>query len=739
MMKHAGWLRALCVVGLMAALPLVAAKPRIAVLSTGHQHADEFDAALKTLGLTADRYDPELKDFYAKLPSYDLLLVAPLFTPKADVDAAAFKKWLGAGGMIATSQHDLGFLAKKDSDFDAGAWGNCNSSQWEVKGWSKDADPPHPLNFFPNALKKPNSWPHYKKWSLKRSSAWEVVSRCSEGYPETFARRFGKGLVYVTALREGSTAELENWLANLALARAGLKLKDFSMTPAAVGPGKLSMTFAAAPAEPVTIAYEAAARDGSDVQRFEAKVEGTACELPFHISLRGPATIRLSANGNTLFERPVVLPRELNIAPRAERGILSTVRRLPDVRFAVLLAPDTDEIDGDRLTVDVMDAAGRTVGSAACGVAATNLDFDIAVPMDRSLPAGVYTAKARLARGFFKKDYTAGTSLTLLAPREAQALIDEDNTFLVAGKPFFPLGIYHAAPDQYPRLKEIGLNTVHFWTWYGKKGMDAARAAGLRVLFEMNWKGPQVCRDNVKAYGDHPAMLMWYILDEPTENSEGQALELRDAYHAADTNHPTYLASCRPDLFGLQSGWCDVFAHDPYGGPQNCADWMAKAAMATCGRKPIVCVPPSFGGESNGVLRVTAYLAVAHDARGIIWYPWCQVGGGPVGIGLKNHPQEQEELKRIVSELTTLTPALVATDRRPFVQGDIHAILCTVGKERTLILANGVAKETVAELVLPELAGVAEVAGVFDGAKVPVKDGKLPLKLEPYGTRAFRW
>gem|GEM_PF-4146835 len=31
--------------------------------------------------------------------------------------------------------------------------------------------------------------------------------------------------------------------------------------------------------------------------------------------------------------------------------------------------------------------------------------------------------------------------------------------------PFFPMGIYHVKPEDYPRMQEIGFNTVQFWMW----------------------------------------------------------------------------------------------------------------------------------------------------------------------------------------------------------------------------------------------------------------------------------
>ena len=60
-------------------------KPRVALLlNTKAPHSEEFDAALESLGWTAERFTGSPEDMDAlpdRLGDFDLIIVAPLFGP----------------------------------------------------------------------------------------------------------------------------------------------------------------------------------------------------------------------------------------------------------------------------------------------------------------------------------------------------------------------------------------------------------------------------------------------------------------------------------------------------------------------------------------------------------------------------------------------------------------------------------------------------------------------------------
>ena len=735
-----------------------AQKPRVALLqSSDGRHQDEFDSALNTLGWSADRYACNADSMNAlagKLRDYDLLLTAPLFNlsnaPLLPGNARqSYMRFLQDGGLLAVTDGSYpgirAWLADINPAFGGLEAGTCNSSQWGVNGVTTDAEPSHPLRFFPSQISEPNSWPHFLK--PPKDTPWRVVATCSEGFPVTFAQPVGRGMVSLSALRQPSAKQLGNFYACLQLSRAGIALKSFEMPAPAVGAGVLRLELAGSEtAEPCGFAYEVVPENGPP-QRFEKAVAGATFELPYRIALRGPITARLlftrGGQEMLLFSRKALLPPLLTVTPNAYRGLLSTARRLPTVSFGIGLAFDQENLVGATVVLTVLDPRGNRVAETNATLAARSakLVYRQPLPLDPSLAAGSYTVRAALVSGT-KTLATSEAPFKILAPLPTQTIVDENNTLLVNGKPFFPLGLYHVSPSNYTDVASLGINTVQFWTWDDQRGLDLAAVHGLKAIFELNHKSAQIVRDVVAKFGADPAVLLWYGLDEPAEGSYGLAETMRDAFHACDDQHPVYSVSCRPDAFAEQAAFADVFAHDPYGKPQKAVDWMIQSVAAVENRKPVICVPGVFGKETAEELRATAYLALAHDARGVIWYPWNQMGGGPLGIGLKNSPEQQAVIKQLCSEINALEPALTAPVRYPFSSNDgkLHGILCVRLPQRVLLLVNSTPEKIEAEAVIPGAENISKGFRDFfkkrDGV-LSVTSGKFRIALEPYETRVY--
>jgi len=740
------------------ALVAEAKEPRVALLlSADGRHHDEFDRALKTLGWSADRYPckpDNMKTLAGKLSDYDLLLAAPLFSlnkeaPLSQEQRAAFRKFLQDGGVLAVTDGSYEgvreWLASIDPRFGGLESGKCNSSQWAVNGVTEDADPPHPLRFFPSRINEPNSWPHFHH--PPQSSSWQVVAKCSEGHPVTFAQTVGKGFVSLSALRQPSAKQLSNFYACAQLSRAGIALQSFEMTDLAVGEGRIRLQFANhGVKEKCGVVYEVVSEDGPK-QRFEQDVSSATFELPYRIKKRGLVTTRLlfkrGEQETLLFSNEAVLPPLLTVKPNAYRGILSTARRLPTVNFGVELAPDEEELVGATVKLTAFDSQGKQIAEAETTLGGKDqpLVYWQPLQLQSSLPAGDYTVRAVLAND---KQIVAESeaAFKILAPQQGQTIIDEDNTLLVNGKAFFPLGLYHVKPADYVEVAALGINTVQYWTWDGQAGLDQASKHNLKAVFELNHKSEQIVRDVVAQYGRRSEVLMWYGLDEPAEGSYGLAATMRETFHACDDQRPVYMVSCRPDVFAEQAAFADVFAHDPYGKPEKTLDWMIKANVAVDHRKPVVCVPGVFGKETPEELRAAAYIALANDARGILWYPWQQVGGGPLGVGLKNSAEHQAVIKQLCSEIRALEPALTTPGRHPFssVDGKLRGIYCPKPPQRYLLVVNATPHQLKTEAVIPNAEDVSQEFRDFFKERdevLPVQSGKFQISLKPYETRVY--
>ena len=731
-------------------------KPRVGILlAADGRHRDEFDGALKTLGWSAERFPstPEvMRSLPDKLPALDMLIVAPLFNLDGKglpgEDRGKYLKFLEGGGMIAVTDGSYAgvraWLADIDPALGGLEEGKCNSSQWAVLGATVDGEPAHPLRFFPSRITEPNSWPHFHKPAT--DSKWQVVAKCSEGFPVTFVQKIGKGFVTLSALRQPSAEQLGNFHSCLLLNRAGIALESFDLPKPAMGEGRLRLELAGgAPPESGGFIYEITAADGR-VERFEKDITGEVFELPYRFTQRGPVKTRLifkrGAQQFPLASHEAELPALLVVKPNAYRGILSTARRFPAVNFGVELAPFKEDLVGAGVRVSVLDAKGSEVGAASRKLEGTGIrSFQQPVALEPALPEGDYKVRAALSMDG-KKLAEAETAIRILAPREAQTIADEDRTLLVNGKPFFPLGLYHVNKADYPQVAKLGINTVQFWTWDGRDGLERAAAAGLKVIFELNHKNAEIVTDVVSQYAANPAILMWYGLDEPAEASHGLAEVMLGTFREKDDQHPVYMVSCRPDIFREQAKFGDVFAHDPYGSPQKALDWMRKANAAVDHRKAVIVVPGVFGKETAAELRATAYLSLANDARGIMWYPWSQTGGGPAGIGLKNSAEQQAVIKELCSEIRTLHPALTAPVRVPFQSGDgkLQGIYCRNGSRQYVLIVNSTMEEIDSEATIPGDGRIDRTLQDLFGKredKLTITQSRLRISLRPYETRVY--
>ena len=776
----------------LVAAGTIAMAQNIAVLKGRGNHDNEFDAAFATLGWKPAYFActaEGMADFTSAADRYDLALAVPLFNyagdkwmlPKDATDGPAIKRWIEKGGVLVMTDGSYGqireWLASIDPAFGGVKDGKCTSSQWAVLGHVRNADPLDPLRCFPNTITEGDHWGHFD--DLPAGSRWRPVAFCSEGKPVVLVQNVGKGQLVLSALRQPSAKTLENYYANSQLLKSGLSVRDFSLTDLAVGQGRLELALHKDAPAGSSVTYEIVPEKGRP-HAFTTNLVGKACALDFAVALRGPVAASLHLDTptgrKTLFRRAATLPELLAVSPNAYRGILSTKRRTEEVSFKVSLAPAGEDVANATIALSVHDSASNQVFAAEVPGPTNSVPVEMWVPLalPRDLSAGGYVLRSQLTKGRLRAQ--AETAFEILAPRLAQAVIDEDRTFLVNGKPFFPLGIYHIGPEDFPVAADIGFNTVQFWKWHvgddghgAPLGLHKASANKLRCVFESNHSGEQIWKSCAEQYGIHPALLMWYVADEPAEGSEAKLKEVNDAWHRYDKHHPTYLVSCRPDIFDVHARYADVFAFDPYGSsktPYDAVDkavnWLRAATQATGGRQPLVVVPWATPADP-GVLRPLAYASLAHDARGIIWYCWKQAGGGPLGIGLHNSLAHQEEFRKLVAEVKTLSPGLLSTVRRPFEEGVIHGTVCGENSgNRFVILVNVSGEPVDADFAVPELAKVKQVrlpfapklekqdaqgkvvldkqgGAVLEEQPVAIADGRIQRQFKPYETLVYRW
>ena len=114
---------------------------------------------------------------------------------------------------------------------------------------------------------------------------------------------------------------------------------------------------------------------------------------------------------------------------------------------------------------------------------------------------------------------------------------------------------------------------------------------------------------------------------------------------------------------------------DPYTSSAQALEWCRRAQKEVAGdlHKPVVVIP--WADSKPGDIPFQAWIAIVHDARGIIWYCWSQVGGGPSGVGIWDKPEKQAIYKELLPLIKTVQPGITSVQRRCFEAGDLHGIV----------------------------------------------------------------
>jgi hypothetical protein len=721
-------------------------------------HNDEFDNSLKELGWQFTKYastKEDLSKLTGELKKYDMALVCPLFNygyadPYLPVKyAPALMRFVRDGGALvltdAVYESHLAWLPIMDSGLTASLEG-CNS---QIDAFC--TEPVSPFNNVPNILRINRTFNHYK---LPKNTKWEIVARCgSHQAPAVLVRRIGKGFIYVTSFRHPNVQLLENMRANLELSRMGLQVEKFNMSALKVGAGEIEMTLKNFTNSPVDIhsKFTVIPKDSKNSPINIAKEikiaakKDTALSIPYDIPLRGTVnaqlTITSGENEAILLNRQITLPDLLTVNPPRYRAMAleSDLQKNGQIIAGAKIAPYREKLETLRLKTRVTTAIGATVGQVD-ERAVKELEFKLPLKTGK-LKAGEYTIHSELTGpdGVSEKK---SAKFRVVKDSECPVFINDDANIIVDGKPFFPIGIYHVNPLDYKEVASLGLNTIQVWSWDGTQAVDYAKKCGLYSIWEQNHrKNTKVIHENVPLLKNKSGMLFWYSLDEPYEADFPVAKAVTAAYHKADVGHPTFMVSCRPELFADHAETADIMAVDPYPYPTRpltlVSDWMDGAWKAVKGEQPVICVPQSFGIEPVPEFRVMTYLGLVHEARGIIWYPWQENDKE----GMKYNPTLKKACQQLVGEIKKLAPALLnPKGRRPLLlaDGKIHAMFCAdPDGTKYLLLVNPEKKTHRVNLQdQPELKNAGIVKAAFGSQSW---NPQSALTIKPLETQVYMW
>ena len=254
------------------------------------------------------------------------------------------------------------------------------------------------------------------------------------------------------------------------------------------------------------------------------------------------------------------------------------------------------------------------------------------------------------------------TTFFRLQDKPNQVKIDRLTGSLITGQRlFYPWGFYCYSPVQ-PTLAEEevvkGFNMLSPYQTIEEKTLEARQAymdrcaqLGMKVHYNLlsvaggGGVGSRAAADQteiikrerliaeVNHFKDHPALLAWYISDEPTGHGATPE-EVKASYDLVkelDPWHPVSVVFMAPKRAREYADGMDIVMADPYpvpnSDPASVGDVIRNLAEEFAGEKPVWMVPQAFGGAEHWgrepslrELRLMTWLPIVEGATGVQFF-----------------------------------------------------------------------------------------------------------------------
>jgi len=321
------------------------------------------------------------------------------------------------------------------------------------------------------------------------------------------------------------------------------------------------------------------------------------------------------------------------------------------------------------------------------------------LPFPINLTPAVYQITTTIALSANPRlEYFAATDLIILTYKPNEVKTDRLTGGLIVNKrQFFPFGFYCYSPV-YPTLPEEefvkGFNMISPYqkiqseTLAERKAyMDRCAELGMKVHYNLlsvsggggvgstidglsdEEKRSRLINE-IKTFRDHPALLAWYISDEPTDNTVPPE-KLEDIYRIVKENdpwHPVSVVFMWPYISSKKyAGGLDIVMADPYPIPDvpvsHVGDVAGQLKKEFSGKKLVWMVHQAFGGGELWGREPTL-----QETRSMTWQSIINGAGGVqyfVRQGLNYFPKSAAtwgECGRMAVEVAELTPWLLSDE-----------------------------------------------------------------------------
>ncbi len=341
------------------------------------------------------------------------------------------------------------------------------------------------------------------------------------------------------------------------------------------------------------------------------------------------------------------------------------------------------------------------------------------------------------------------------------------------GKDLIPCGYYAYSPIQEGLLEEELAQGMNLFSPYqhieGKTlkdrlaYLDRCAELGIKVNYNMlniagggggsraSYKNDQeryaLLEAEIRAIKDHPALLGWYIADEP--DGQGISEETLEAIYARikaiDPYHPVSIVILNAAPGRRYANSCDIMMCDPYpipnGSPVEVIDAVDGLHRELQYEKAIWYVPQTFGGNEWWLreptpteIRMMNWSAAAYGARGFQAF---------IRHGLSSFPKDPamwNSYTKSAREIQHLTPVFSKgeryTPRVHSTSAGVRSVGYTLGGEMYVIAINTLRENAPVRIAFDNADG--EVYEYFENLHLESLNGVVEDYLAPYQVKIYR-
>jgi hypothetical protein len=335
----------------------------------------------------------------------------------------------------------------------------------------------------------------------------------------------------------------------------------------------------------------------------------------------------------------------------------------------------------------------------------------VRIPVTLDLQPSEYYMTADITVAGRSLKYRAITPLIILNYKPNEVKTDRlTGGLIVNKKQFFPFGFYCYSPvhKTLPEEEVVkGFNMISPYqkilpeTFSDRKAyMDRCAQLGMKVHYNLlsvsggggvgskiegltDLQKKERLLNEIRAFRDHPALLAWYVSDEPTRNriNPDSLINIYRLIKENDPWHPVSIVFMVPFMPSKQyADALDIVMADPYPIPDvpvtQVGDAAGQLSAEFAGKKPVWIVPQAFGGgewwgrePSLQELRSMTYQSIIKGARGIQYF---------VRQGLNLFPKSAAawaECGRMAIEIAELTPWLLSDEETIPVRSGSQSII----------------------------------------------------------------